>query len=107
MIVELVAFACPPGWTREQIVEDARHTIAKWQSNAELIRKHYVIGEDGSLGGIYLWPSKEAAQRGHDAAWQAAVERRTGAKPTIRYFDLTMILDNEAGTVVEFPPSES
>ena len=107
MIVELVAFACPPGWTREQIVEDARHTIAKWQSNAELIRKHYVIGEDGSLGGIYLWRSKEAAQRGHDAAWQAAVERRTGARPTIRYFDLTMILDNEAGTVVEFPPSES
>ena len=23
--------------------------------------------------------------------------------PTIRYFDLTMIVDNEAGTVTEFP----
>jgi hypothetical protein len=25
--------------------------------------------------------------------------------PTIRYFDLTMIVDNEAGTVTEFPPN--
>jgi len=25
--------------------------------------------------------------------------------PTIHYFDLTMIVDNETGTVTEFPPS--
>jgi len=30
------------------------------------------------------------------------VEQRTGAPPTIRYFQLQMLLDNEAGTVVEW-----
>jgi hypothetical protein len=33
------------------------------------------------------------------------IKARTGAVPTIRYFDLTMIVDNEAGTVTEFPPN--
>jgi hypothetical protein len=33
---------------------------------------------------------------------RAAVEKRTGAAPAIRYFDLQMLLDNEVGTVTEW-----
>ena len=39
------------------------------------------------------------------AEWRAGVEKRTGSPPTIRYFDLLMILDNENGKVTEFPPN--
>jgi hypothetical protein len=35
-------------------------------------------------------------------ARRAGVEKRTGAAPTIRYFELQMLLDNEAGTVTEW-----
>jgi hypothetical protein len=105
MIVEFVQFTYPPGLTREQIREDARTTIPRWRGNKELIRKHYIVGEDGSGGAFYIWPSKEAAQRGHNAEWLANIKARTGSVPTIRYFDLTMIVDNEAGTVTEFPPN--
>ena len=105
MIVEFVQFTYPPGLTREQILEDARTTIPRWRSNKELVRKHYIVGDDGSGGAFYIWPSKEAAQRGHDAEWRAGVEKRTGSPPVIRYFDLLMILDNEAGTVTEYPPN--
>ena len=92
MIVEFVQFTYPPGLTREQILEDARTTIPRWRGNKELVRKHYIVGE-------------EAAQRGHNAEWLANIKARTGSVPTIRYFDLTMIVDNEAGTVTEFPPN--
>jgi len=105
MIVEFVQFNYPPGWTREQILEDARTTIPRWRANEELIRKHYTRGDDGSGGAFYIWPSKEAAQRGHNAEWFANIKARTGATPTIRYFDLLMIVDNEAGSVTEFPPN--
>jgi hypothetical protein len=105
MIVEFVQFTYPPGLTREQILEDARTTIPRWRGNKELVRKHYIVGEDGSGGAFYIWPSKEAAQRGHNAEWLANIKARTGSVPTIRYFDLTMIVDNEAGTVTEFPPN--
>lgn len=104
MIVEFVEFRHKPGMTREQILEEARATVPKWTSNAELIRKHYVTGENDMGGAFYIWPSREAAERGHDAAWRAAVEKRTGAQPVIRYFDLFMLIDNAEGRVTEFPP---
>jgi hypothetical protein len=56
-------------------------------------------------GGLYLWPDRAAAEAAHDAAWRAGVETRTGAAPTIRYFDLMLLLDNAAGTVTEWSKS--
>lgn len=103
MIVEFVQFRTPPGLDRDAVMAGARATIPHWQANKELIRKHYIESEDGATGGaFYIWPSKQAAQRGHDATWRAAVEKRTGAPPVIQYFDLLMILDNESGEVTEF-----
>jgi hypothetical protein len=103
MIVEMVIFDPPDGASGEDILADARSVVPHWQSNPDLIRKHFVRGEDGRLAGIYVWPSREAAKRAHDAAWIARFEERTGQTPTIRYYDLFMLIDNEAGTVNEFP----
>jgi hypothetical protein len=105
MIVELVTFSHPAGWSREQILEDAKHTIPKWTGNRELVRKHFLRGigdneRDG--GGIYIWPSVEAAKQAHDAAWREGVKKRTGAYPAIRYFDLFLLIDNEQGKVTEY-----
>jgi hypothetical protein len=105
MIVEFVQFKYPPGLTREQILDDARTTIPRWRGNTELISKHYIAGEDGTGGAFYVWPSKEAAQRGHNAEWFANIKARTGSVPTIRCFDLLMVVDNVAGGVTEFPPN--
>ena len=104
MILELVEFNSPKGWTREQIAEDARHVISKWQANKELLRKHFLLELNGKTGaGVYIWPSVEAAQRAHDEAWRQSVIKRTGGAPTIRYFALFLIIDNELGKVSEFP----
>jgi hypothetical protein len=48
-----------------------------------------------------------SGRRGHDATWRAGVEQRTGSTPVIRYFDLLMVVDNEAGTVTEYPAAEA
>jgi hypothetical protein len=106
MIVELVTFKAPPGADRDAILTDARATIPRWRANPQLVRKHYLLSEDGNeCAGLYIWPSRAAAQAAHDAAWCAAVEKRTGAAPSIRYFELQMLLDNEAGTVTEWSKS--
>ena len=63
MIVELVEFTSPKGWTRAQVAEAARDVIPKWQANTELLRKHFLLALDGKTGaGVYIWPSIEAAQ---------------------------------------------
>jgi hypothetical protein len=104
MIVELVLFKSPPGMTRNEVLEDAKHTIPRWRANKKLVRKHYLLDEAAGEGcGLYIWPSREAAQKAHDAEWHASVEKRTGGKPVIRYFDLLMLLDNESGKVTEWP----
>jgi hypothetical protein len=105
VIIELVLFKSPPGMSRAEILEDAKTTTPRWRANRELLRKHYLLSEDGEGGGVYIWPSKEAAQKAHDAEWRAGVEKRTGSQPVIRYFDLLMLVDNEKGTVTEWTDS--
>lgn len=105
MIVELVTFPTPAGWSRDQILEDAKHTIPKWTANKDLVRKHFAngIGDNaGNTAGIYVWPSIEAAQKAHDDAWREAVKKRSGSYPTIKYFDLFLLIDNEHGKVTEW-----
>ncbi|HEY5380494.1 MAG TPA: hypothetical protein VIJ78_13300 [Pseudolabrys sp.] len=104
MILELVEFNSPKGWSRQQVAEDARHVISKWQGNKELLRKHFLLELNGKTGaGVYIWPSVEAAQRAHNEDWRQSVIKRTGGAPTIRYFDLFLLIDNENGKVSGFP----
>lgn len=105
MIVEIVTFPTPAGWSRDKLLEDAKHTIPKWSANKQLLRKHFATGigdAEGTTSGIYVWPSVEAAKAAHDDAWREAVLKRCGAYPTIRYFDLFLLIDNEHGKVTEF-----
>jgi hypothetical protein len=104
MILELVLFGNPPGLDRTHELEGARSVVAKWRANPDLIRKHFMRSEDGSTGGaVYLWKSRAAAEAAHGPEWRASVQARTGSEPTCRYFDLLILLDNEAGTVTEYP----
>lgn len=101
MIVELVRFKAPSNdW--QSILEDAKTTVPRWRAEPHLLRKHYLLGEDGYCAGLYIWLSREHAQKAHDEAWRANIRRRSGSEPTIVYYDLLMLVDNEAGTVTEW-----
>jgi hypothetical protein len=105
MILELVTFKSPAGWDRDRVLDDAKHVVAKWAANKELVRKHFLLGigeAEGTGAGVYLWPSIEAAKRAHNAEWQESVKTRTGDYATIRYFDLMLLVDNENGRVTEW-----
>ena len=105
MIVEIVTFKTPTGWDRARVLEDAKHTIPKWSANRDLARKHFGLGigeDEGTSAGVYVWPSVEAARKAHDREWREGVKARTGGYPTIRYFDLFLLIDNEHGRVVEW-----
>lgn len=104
MILELVEFNSPKGWSRDQVAAEAMHVVPKWQANKELLRKHFLLELNGKTGaGVYIWPSVEAAQKAHNEQWRQSVIKRCGSAPTIRYFDLMLLVDNESGKVTEFP----
>jgi len=104
MILELVEFNSPKGWSRDKVAQEAKHAVPKWQANKELLRKHFLLELNGKTGaGVYIWPSVEAAQKAHNEEWRQSVIKRCGSAPTIRYFDLMLLVDNESGKVTEFP----
>ena len=105
MIVELVTFTFPKGHDRLSELEAVRGVVPKWAANKELVRKHFLwgIGEDEGTGaGFYIWPSIEAAKRAHNDEWREGVKKRTGDYPTIRYFDMMALVDNEHGKATEW-----
>jgi hypothetical protein len=107
VILELVEFNSPKGWSRQQVAEEARNVIPHWQANKDLLRKHFLLELNGRTGGgVYIWPSLETAQKAHNEEWRQSIIKRTGSAPTIRYFDLFLLIDNENGKVTEFPAAE-
>ena len=101
MIAELVTYQLPPSMTREEVLSGARATIEKWSANPDLLRKHFLLEEGNRTSGLYLWKSREAAERAHDEAFRQNVRERFGCEPEIRYFDVLLLLDNLRGEVVE------
>ena len=105
MIVELVTFAFPEGHDRAKEIEAVRGVLGKWAANKELVRKHFLwgLGDDAGIGaGFYIWPSIEAAKRAHNDEWREAVKKRTGGYPTMRYFDMMALVDNENDSITEW-----
>ena len=63
--------------------------------------KMYVRAEDGStVGGIYLWETREAAEAVYSGEWLERVKKLYGTEPEIAWFDAPVIVENEAGSTI-------
>jgi hypothetical protein len=76
-------------------------TAPKYKGIPGLIRKYYFIGPDGiKAGGIYLWRSREDADRLYTDEWKAYVRNLYGCDPTLIYLDTPVIVDNVLNEVI-------
>lgn len=97
MITEIVRFALAPELDRDAVIRRFQATAPAWQANPDLIRKYYLFDpETRQGGGVYLWPSRAAAEAAHDADWCARAAALYGARPTFEYFETPLIVDNSA-----------
>lgn len=94
MITAIVRFKLPSSVTREQAAELFKGSAPKYRGLAGLVRKYYLFNEDGSAGGVYLWESREAAERVYTPEWRRMIADRYGAEPDIAYFHSPVIVDN-------------
>ena len=99
-VTAIVRFTVPEGKTREELVASFERSAPLYRGARGLIRKYYILSEDGRTGGgVYLFESRADAERLYDDAWRAALRERLGAVPEISYFDSPVIVDNAAGAV--------
>jgi Putative mono-oxygenase ydhR len=101
MITALVQFNLPQPISREKAREAFSSTAPKYTEVSGLIRKYYVLSQDGgAAGGVYLWDSKKDADRLYTDEWKQFIFDKYGALPTVTYFETPVIVDNVIGEIV-------
>jgi hypothetical protein len=104
MIITLVQFPLPEPIDLAEAELRFRSSAPKYLALPGLLRKHYVLTEDGRFaGGIYLWESRAAAEAVYSGEWRERVAALYGAEPTITWFDSPVGVDNLLGTVDPAP----
>ena len=85
----------PKPTTRDEARRIFLSTAPKYQGVAGLVRKYYVLSQDGnSVGGIYLWNSRTEADAIYTESWRAFVLEKYGTDPSLTYLDSPVVVDN-------------
>ncbi|MBI5503677.1 MAG: YdhR family protein [Deltaproteobacteria bacterium] len=101
MITALVQFKLPQPVTREQAREIFLGTAPKYRTTPGLLRKYYILSGDGATaGGVYLWNSREDADRLYTQEWKKFVREKYGVDPSLTYFDSPVVVDNVSQEIV-------
>ena len=101
MITALIQFKLPQPVSREKAREIFSGTAPKYRETPGLIRKYYILSQDGgTAGGVYLWNSEKDAERLYTDEWKQFIFEKYGALPSVTYFETPVIVDNVIGEIV-------
>lgn len=101
MITAIATFRLPSRLTVDEAKVIFQSTAPRYQSQPGLIRKYYLLSEDGmTAGGVYLWESRQDADALYDDAWRAFVTQKYGAAPQVTYMDSPVIVDNTTRQII-------
>jgi Putative mono-oxygenase ydhR len=101
MITALVQFKLPQPVTREKAKEIFLSTAPKYPKTSGLVRKYYLISQDGgTAGGVYLWKSRKDAEGLYTKDWEDFIRDRYGAPPSVTYFESPVVVDNVTNEIV-------
>jgi hypothetical protein len=95
MITVFTTFQLPKPITPEEARSIFLSTAPKYQGVAGLIRKCYVLSQDGNTaGGVYLWNSRAEADAMYTESWRNFVRGKYGSDPSLTYFETPVVVDN-------------
>ena len=102
MITTVVQFKLPTPISREKAQELYAGTAPKYQTVEGLIRKYYLLSEDGGTGGgVYLWKSRTHAEKLFTSEWRQFIKECYGAEPVISFFESPVLVDNLTGEIIK------
>ena len=102
MITALVQFKLSEPLTRDKAKEVFLSTAPKYREVHGLIRKYYLLSEDGgTAGGVYLWKSREDAEQLYSDDWKEFIIEKYGSEPSITYFESPVVVDNLVGEILK------
>jgi hypothetical protein len=104
MITVIVQFKLSQPITRDKAREMFLATAPKYLDIQGLIRKYYLLSDDGATaGGVYLWKSREDAERLYTDDWKRFVLEKYGSPPTVTYYESPVVVDNVTHGIISDP----
>ena len=101
MITALVQFKLPERMTLKKAQEVFSSTAPRYLEVEGLIRKYYILSQDGeTAGGVYLWKSREDAERLYTDEWRKFIFEKYGTEPRVTFFDSPVIVDNLVSDII-------
>lgn len=101
MITAITTFHLRQPITRDQAREIFRSTAPKYLGLPGLVRKCYVLSEDGrTVGGIYLWKSRADADAVYTESWREFVRGKYQTEPSLTFFESPVVVDNVLNEIV-------
>jgi hypothetical protein len=86
--------------SRDKAAALFKGSAPKYRDLPGLVRKYYLYSaEEGIGGGVYLWKSREDAERTYTPEWKRMIRERYGAEPVITYFDTPVVVDNATAEI--------
>lgn len=94
-------YAVPPDLDEERIRALYDQVAERYLGISGLVRKYFALSEDASeVVGIYLWQSKDDAERFYTPEWIADVTERWGAEPRRDDWIVPIVAETQRGEVV-------
>lgn len=101
MITAIVNFKLPADIDAKRAAALFRDSATKYRGVKGLVRKYYLYDAEKRLGGgVYLWKTRADAEAVYTPQWQAYIAERYGTPPDIRYFETSVVVDNEMAKIL-------
>lgn len=95
MITTITNFKLSKPITKDEARRIFLSTAPTYRTVPGLIRKCYILSEDGTTaGGIYLWNSRAHAQAMYTESWRKFVREKYGCDAVVTYFESPVVVDN-------------
>lgn len=91
-IATLVEIPAPAGLTRERLDAGFRAAVPLYQKVPGLLRKHFIVSDTGTFGGVYLWKDDFSARSWFNDAWHDRVKKTYGNDGSIEWYDVPVLL---------------
>jgi hypothetical protein len=91
----VVTVATPPGVSKARLVQEFQASIPTYQKVPGLLRKYFIVTDDGQFGGIYLWKDQASAQQWFTEAWKERVLKTYGSTAALEWFDTPILLPSK------------
>ena len=101
MITTIVQIKGPTPMSLDKARAVFTSTAPRYREVPGLIRKYYLLSEDGNTaGGVYLWESRGAAEAMYNPEWYAFIRDKYEVDPQVTYFESPVVVDNLTAEII-------